>query len=207
MSSSLLERRRTGWDLVLGALLVIGGLVILGHAVWATAVSVLFLGWILLLVGVVGLVGAFFRIGKGGFWVSALSGGLLLVLGGVCLRNPEVAAVTLTLVAGALFLATGIVRLAASAQEPEYRWPLLIAGVVSTLLGLMVLFNLVSASYVLLGDPRIETSRRHAMMLVGRVRLPAGMGTRGWSRPDAGLSTPGHCRTDAGLRSAQVCTL
>ena len=186
MSSSLLERRRTGWDLVLGALLVIGGLVILGHAVWATAVSVLFLGWVLLLVGVVGLVGAFFRIGKGGFWVSALSGGLLLVLGGVCLRNPEVAAVTLTLVAGALFLATGIVRLAASAQEPEYRWPLLIAGVVSTLLGLMVLFNLVSASYVLLGVILgIETLFDGiAMMLVGRVRVsPAGMGHPGVVAP------------------------
>jgi uncharacterized membrane protein HdeD (DUF308 family) len=36
-------------------------------------------------------------------------------------------------------------------ETPEYRIPLVFAGVVSTALGLIVLFNLVTASYVLLG--------------------------------------------------------
>jgi uncharacterized membrane protein HdeD (DUF308 family) len=97
------------------------------------------------------LVAAVFRIGKGGFWSVALSGGVLTVLGLFFLRNTHAAALTLTLIAGTIFLASGIVRLVASAADPEYRVPLLLGGVVSTILGLIVLFNLFDASYVLVG--------------------------------------------------------
>src|ERR687885_1906195 len=76
MTDVPVERRRTGWDVVLGVLVVVAGLVILAHVVIATAVSVLFLGCLALAAGVFGLVGALFRIGKGGFWATALSGGL-----------------------------------------------------------------------------------------------------------------------------------
>jgi len=151
MSETFLERKRTGWDVAVGALLAVGGLVLLGHAAFATTVSVLFIGWMLLAGGIIGLVGSFFRIGKGDFWSAALSGGLLAVLGLMMLRNTEAAALTLTLIAGALFLVSGIVRLVVGVETPEYRIPLVFAGVVSTVLGLIVLFNLVTASYVLLG--------------------------------------------------------
>ncbi len=39
------ERKRTGWDIVWGILLIIGGLIVLGDVVIATVVSVLFVGW------------------------------------------------------------------------------------------------------------------------------------------------------------------
>jgi len=145
------QMRRTGWDVVLGAVLVVGGLVILGDAALATTVSVLFIGWLLLALGLLGLVAALFRIGKGGFWSAALTGGLLTVLALFFLRNTHAAAVTLTLIAGAIFLASGVVRLVVSAQDSAYRVPLLVGGIVSTALGLIVLFNLFEASYVLLG--------------------------------------------------------
>ena len=151
MSTSQFQMRRTGWDMVLGALLVVGGLVILGDAALATTVSILFIGWVLLIAGLLGLVASLFRIGKGGFWSAALSGGVLTVLGLFFLRNTEAAAVTLTLIAGTIFLTSGVVRLAASAHDPAYRVPLLLGGVVSTVLGLIVLFDLFDASYVLLG--------------------------------------------------------
>jgi membrane protein HdeD len=151
MSTLQLQMRRTGWDVVLGALLVVGGLAILGDAAFATTVSVKFIGWVLLLVGLGGLGAAAFRIGKGGFWSVALSGGVLTVLGLFFLRNTQAAALTLTLIAGTIFLTSGIVRLVASAADPEYRVPLLLGGVVSTVLGLIVLFNLFDASYVLVG--------------------------------------------------------
>jgi uncharacterized membrane protein HdeD (DUF308 family) len=151
MSEAQFQIRRTGWDVVLGALLVIGGLVILGDAALATTVSLLLIGWVLLIVGVLGLVASLFRIGKSGFWSAALSGGLLTVLGLFFLNNTEAAAVTLTLIAGAIFLTSGIVRLVVSAQDRDYRVPLLLGGIVSTALGLIVLFNLFDASFVLLG--------------------------------------------------------
>jgi uncharacterized membrane protein HdeD (DUF308 family) len=151
MSMPQLQRRRTGWDVVLGAILVIGGLVILGDAAVATKVSVMFIGWLLLILGLLGLIAAVLQIGKAGFWSMALSGGLLTVLGLFFLRNTEAAAVTLTLIAGVTFLASGVMRLMMSGQDAAYRIPLLVGGIVSTGLGLIVLFNLFDASYVLVG--------------------------------------------------------
>jgi uncharacterized membrane protein HdeD (DUF308 family) len=173
VSDIVLERRRTGWDIVLGILVAIAGIVILGHVVIATAVSVLFLGWLALISGIALIVAAFFRIKSGGFWSAALGGGLLTVLGILFLRNPEAAALTLTLVAGSLFFAGGLTRMIAGASAPEGRWILILSGVVSLALGLIVLFNLIAASYTLLGvllgvQALIEGI---TMAIVGRVRV------------------------------------
>jgi membrane protein HdeD len=151
MADTMLQLRRSGWDVIVGALLVLGGLVILANAAIATTVSIMFVGWIALIVGVLGLIACLFLIGKPGFWPAAISGGLLTVLGLFFLRNTGAAAVTLTLLAGLSFLVSGIVRLAASAQDSAYRLPLLVAGVISTGLGLIVLLNLFDASYKLIG--------------------------------------------------------
>jgi membrane protein HdeD len=169
----VLERRRTGWDIVLGILVAIAGIVVLGHVVIATAISVLFLGWLALIAGVVELVSAFFKIKSGGFWSAALGGGLLTVLGILFLRNPEAAALTLTLVAGSLFFAGGITRIVAAFQVPEARWLLVLSGLVSVALGAFVLFNLVEATYTLLGvllgvQALVEGI---TMAIAGRVRV------------------------------------
>jgi uncharacterized membrane protein HdeD (DUF308 family) len=67
------------------------------------------------------------------------------------LRNLGAAALTLTLLAGALFLAGGLTRLVAAFQTDAYRWVLLLGGIVSTILGLIVLFNLLEFTFTLLG--------------------------------------------------------
>ena len=146
-----LERSRSGWDIAFGVLLVIAGLVVLGNAVVATAVSVFFIGWLAVISGVVGLVAGLFRIGKGGFWPAIISGALLLALGIVILRNPLVSVVTLTLLAGTLFLMGGVIRLVAAFQIDQNRGIMIFSGLVSLGLGLLVLFNLLEASVQLLG--------------------------------------------------------
>ncbi|MGJ7441744.1 HdeD family acid-resistance protein [Aquipuribacter sp. MA13-6] len=151
MSSLTLEQRRTPWDVVLGLVLVLAGLVVLGNTVVATAFSVAVLGWFTLLTGAVLLVSALFRIGKEGFWSVALGGGLLLVLGIVMLRNPTATALTITLVAGSMFLATGLTRIVVAFSHPQGRVVLLFSGLISVALGVMVLFNLVTATLTLLG--------------------------------------------------------
>src|SRR3954467_4937612 len=123
MSTIELQTRRTGWDVVFGILLLTGRLSILGDAALATKVSIVFIGWIAVIVGLVALVASLFRIGKGGFWSGALSGGLLFVLGMFFLRNTAAAALTLTLIAGVIFLTSGIVRLMAAGHDPEIRAP------------------------------------------------------------------------------------
>lgn len=175
MSDVVISRRHTTWDVILGILLIIGGLIILSDVALATTVTVKFLGWMLVLAGILGLISALFNMRGGGFWSSAIASGLALVLGLMFLRHTTATALTLTLIAGALFLSTGLVRLAASFTHPEYRWPLLIGGGISTILGLIVLFNLFDATLTLLGillgiQVLVEGI---AMVLLGRVRVTA----------------------------------
>lgn len=150
MTATAVRRRTTG-DAVIGILLIVGGFYILGNAVAATVLSVLAIGWAALIAGVVELVGAVRRIRSGGFWSTALGGVVLAVLGLFILRNPVVGVVSLTLLAGSLFLAIGLTRLVVGFQAPRGRWMLMISGVISVLLGVSVLLNLVAASFTLLG--------------------------------------------------------
>jgi len=74
-------RRKTGVDILLGILLVVAGVIILGDTALVTVVSVRFLGWAALIVGVAELLSALFRLRAGHFWSTALGGSLLAVLG------------------------------------------------------------------------------------------------------------------------------
>lgn len=173
MTQVTLVRRRSGWDIFFGIVLVVLGFVVLGDVVVATAVSVFFLGWTALISGIVLLVASLFRIKSGGFWSALLGGALLAVLGVVILRNPGVAVVTLTLLAGSLFLVGGVVRIFGAFQYPHGRWILILSGIISVGLGLIVLFNLWEASFVLLGillgvQTVIEGI---TLAVVGRVRV------------------------------------
>jgi uncharacterized membrane protein HdeD (DUF308 family) len=108
-------------------------------------------------------------------WSSAIGGGVCLVVGLMCLRHTDAAAVTLTLIMGALFLLSGVVRLVAAGATTEYRWPLLLSGAVSAVLGLAVLLNVFDASRALLGVMLgIQTIVEGlSMILVGRVTVVA----------------------------------
>lgn len=149
------------------------GLSILGNVVLASVVSVLFIGWITLFMGVIGLIGALFQIGRPGFWPAVLSGGLLTVLGIIFLRNPGALLLTLTLVTGMVFLVSGISRIASSAAFPQARILLIVSGLVSAVFGVIILFNIVAASLTLLGTLLgIQLLLDGiTIALVGRIRL------------------------------------
>jgi uncharacterized membrane protein HdeD (DUF308 family) len=164
-------RERTAFSFLLGALLVVIGLVILAHAATATEVSIRFLGWMLVLSGIAGLAAAVFGMRSGGAWSAAVGGGGCFVAGLMCLRHVDLAAVTLTLIIGAVLLLGGIVRLVFAAADDENRLALLLGGGMSAILGLVVLFNLFEASSTLLGFLLgIQTLVEGlSMVIVGRV--------------------------------------
>ena len=164
--------RRTAWDVILGLVIIAGGFILLGNVVLATAVSVLLLGWIALLSGVILVITALFKIRSGGFWSAALGGAILVVLGVFILRNPLIGAVSLTLMAGSLFLASGLTRVITASQSPQGRWLLVLSGVISIALGLWVLFNIGAATLTLLGTlVGIQTVLEGITLIaVGRLR-------------------------------------
>src|SRR3954464_6523604 len=73
--------RRTWSGALIGGVLIGTGVVVLRDVVAATAVSVLFLGWTLVIGGAVGIGSSMMLVGRGGFWIGMLSGVLAVVAG------------------------------------------------------------------------------------------------------------------------------
>jgi uncharacterized membrane protein HdeD (DUF308 family) len=135
-----LERKRTGWDIALGLLSAVLGVVVLGNVALASAVSIVFLGWLALIGGIAIFVAALVQRGPGMWWGVA-GGAVLAVLGFGFLRNPTAGLLTLTLLAGSMFLVGGIFRLFVAFQPGAPRGLLIFSGIVTIVLGLMVLFQ------------------------------------------------------------------
>jgi uncharacterized membrane protein HdeD (DUF308 family) len=167
-----LERKRTGWDIALGLLSAVLGIVVLGNVAIASAVSILFLGWLALIGGVVIFVAALIQRGSGMWW-GVVGGALLAVLGFGFVRNPSVGLLTLTLLAGSMFLVGGIFRLFVAFQPGSPRGLLIFSGIVTIVLGLMVLFQFPYSAVwflgVMLGVQLIVDGL--TMAIAGRIRV------------------------------------
>jgi uncharacterized membrane protein HdeD (DUF308 family) len=172
-SALSLSHQRTKWDIVFGLLSVVAGVVALGHVAIASLISVLFLGWTLLLGGVVLVVAALAMWKENTHRWDLAAGVLFLLLGFSFVRNPGVGLLTLTLLAGSLLLLGGMVRIVVAFQPGAPRAVLLINGIITLLLGGMVLNRWpVSALWFLgtvLGIQLILDGITTAM--VGRVRV------------------------------------
>jgi membrane protein HdeD len=170
--TTTLERRRTGVDIAVGALLLVAGVILLGNVVFATVVSVLLIGWTAVISGVVLVIGTLLRLRSGASWTVALGGVVLAVLGLFILRNSAIGALTLTLLAGSAFLTTGLVRVFGASVVPGARALLVVSGLISAGLGLWVLLNLTTATLTLLGTLlALQTLLEGVTLIaVGRVR-------------------------------------
>ncbi|MET9378696.1 HdeD family acid-resistance protein [Streptomyces sp. NPDC003035] len=145
-------RRSLGWLALLGALLVLGGIVGLVYTGLATLTSMLLFGWLLLIGGAVGLLHAVESRGTPYFWLAVVVAALNIAAGVVVIRHPEGSAEALTMFAALLFLTGGVFRLVGSAvvRGPQFGWTLL-QGAFGLLLGLLVLFDWPDSSRYVLG--------------------------------------------------------
>ncbi|MFH9419564.1 HdeD family acid-resistance protein [Streptomyces sp. NPDC017529] len=145
-------KRSFGLLAVLGAVLVIAGLVGLAYVGFATLTSMLLFGWLLLVGGVVGLLHAIQSRGAGFFWLAAIVAALNIAAGVVVIRQPEVAAAGLTMFAALLFLTGGVFRLVGGAvvRGPQFGWTL-VQGAFGILLGVLVLGDWPHSSRYVIG--------------------------------------------------------
>jgi len=145
-------RKSWGWFLALGILLIILGLVCVGTAHTATTASMLILGWILVLSGVVWLVNAFRVLGWGGFFLYFLNAIIRGFVGYLLIRHPHVGAEGITLLVASLFVVGGLFRTVGASviRFPTWVWAA-IAGICSVILGFLLLIYWPSASTFFLG--------------------------------------------------------
>ncbi|MFJ6462888.1 HdeD family acid-resistance protein [Streptomyces sp. NPDC091387] len=137
---------------LLGALLVVAGLVGLVYTGVATLTSMILFGWLLLIGGLVGLLHAIQSRGTSYFWLGVVVAALNIAAGVVVIRHPHGTAEALTMFAALLFLTGGVFRLVGSVvvRGPQFGWTLL-QGAFGLLLGLLVLFDWPHSSLYVLG--------------------------------------------------------
>jgi uncharacterized membrane protein HdeD (DUF308 family) len=140
LSSGIDEvRKHSTWFLVIGIALVILGMIAIGYAVEMTIVSVLFLGWLLIIGGIFEVIHGFSRRQWSGFFINLLAGVLYAVAGAVMIANPALAAVSLTLLIAIILIVAGLFRLVVAFSTPlHHRGWLILNGVISILLGVMI---------------------------------------------------------------------
>lgn len=146
-------RSKSGWIVALGVVYVIAGLIALSSVVFATRVTVFVVGIMMLISGIAEVINSFQFKSWGKFLVWLLLGALYIVAGLVTFENPLLAAAVLTLLLGVALLVSGVMRiiLAFSMREGmSWAWVAL-SGVVTLLLGLIILVHWPVSSLFVLG--------------------------------------------------------
>jgi uncharacterized membrane protein HdeD (DUF308 family) len=146
-------RAKWGWIVALGVVYLLAGFIALGSVVMATVASVLVVGVMMIVAGIAEVFSAFQIKSWGKFLLWALLGVLYIIAGFVTFENPLLAAALLTLILGASLVASGIMRIIlgfSMKRETPWIWVLL-SGVITLLLGLLILAHWPVSSLYILG--------------------------------------------------------
>lgn len=145
-------RKSWGWFLVFGILLMTLGAVCVGKAQTATTFSILALGWVLAISGVVWLINSFYAFSWHGFFLYLLNAIIRGVTGYLLIRHPDAGAEGVTMLLAALFIVGGLFRGAGASviQFPRWGWTVF-SGLVSVVLGVYLLGTWHAASTYFVG--------------------------------------------------------
>ncbi|HEX7774930.1 MAG TPA: HdeD family acid-resistance protein [Parvibaculum sp.] len=142
-----------GRYLVAGGVLIAGGLLAIAFPFVGTMAAAIFVGWVLVMSGVVELAHALAVRGAPAIVLNLVAGLLSIGVGVLILANPLAGAYSLTLFLAAFLAADGIVKILSASQIrpfPGWGW-ILVNGVSSLLLSAALLWLLPDASLYVLG--------------------------------------------------------
>jgi uncharacterized membrane protein HdeD (DUF308 family) len=148
LQSEMSAAVREHWKafLIEGIVLVVLGLAAMIVPPLASLAVTIFLGWMFLISGVVGLAMTFWARGMPGFWWSLISAALAVGAGLILLAQPVQGVLTLTIVVGAYFLAEGVATIMYALEhrrELSERWQwLLVAGIMDLLIAAVIIVGL-----------------------------------------------------------------
>jgi uncharacterized membrane protein HdeD (DUF308 family) len=129
-------RKSWGWFFVFGILLTILGVLCVAKATTATTFSIVALGWVLAISGVLWLVSAFRAFSWHGFLLYMLNAIIRGVTGYLLIRHPDAGAAGVTMVIASLFIVGGLFRAVGASvmRFPRWGWTVF-SGLVSVALG------------------------------------------------------------------------
>lgn len=141
------------WFIFIGIILIIIGILALAYEFIATVFSIYYIAVLLIFAGAAQLVQSFKtrRLGNTILW--GIIGLLYLIAGIIALYNPIAISVALTLLIAFLLILSGIIQIIGAYHNrilPRWGW-LLFSGIVTLLLGLLILTSWPSDSLWVLG--------------------------------------------------------
>ncbi len=136
----------------LGIVFMTLGLFCIFYSAIATTATVLVVGWMLLIGGVMSLVQSVWVRNWSGFFLFFLNALLWSIIGYQLIRHPHEGAAGVTLVLGSLFVVGGLFRIVGASllRFPSWAWAAL-SGFVSLVLGVLVLAHIPVMSVFFLG--------------------------------------------------------
>jgi uncharacterized membrane protein HdeD (DUF308 family) len=145
-------RKSWGWFLALGIGLMALGVLCIVKAQTATGLSILVLGWLLMVSAVFWFVNAFLTFNWPLFFLCLLNALIRGAVGYLLIRHPDAGAEGVTMVLAVLFIVGGLFRtIGASVIRFPQWWLMVLAGLVSVGLGVFVIMNWSATSTFFVG--------------------------------------------------------
>jgi uncharacterized membrane protein HdeD (DUF308 family) len=141
------------WYLILGIVLIVAGMAAIAFPQLSTIAVKALLGWVFLFAGGAMIVHAF-TVGEWrGFFANLLIGILYVAGGGVLAFVPLAGLLAITLLIAALFIADGVLEIAAAMRiKPHRAWGwVMVSGIVALVAGLLIALQLPSSAGWVLG--------------------------------------------------------
>jgi uncharacterized membrane protein HdeD (DUF308 family) len=146
-------RRHSLWYLVQSALMIVGGIIALFYPILSSFAVVLFLGWVLIISGIVQGISLIGAQNVPHFWLQLISVVLSVIIGVLLLRHPGAGLLTITLLLIVFFMVEGISKVIFALTIrpfPNWGW-VLASGIVGILLSFYLWASLPITAIWLLG--------------------------------------------------------
>jgi uncharacterized membrane protein HdeD (DUF308 family) len=146
-------KRHSLWYLVQSALMILGGILALFYPILSSFAVVLFLGWVLIISGVVQGISLIGAQNVPHFWLQLVSVVLSVIVGVLFLRHPGEGLLTLTLLLIVFFMVEGMSKIIFALTIrpfPNWGW-VLVSGVIGILLSFYLWASLPVTAIWLLG--------------------------------------------------------
>ena len=146
-------KRHSLWYLIQGALMVIAGVLALIYPLVSTVAVVLFLGWLLIISGILQGISLFDARRVPHFWLQLVSVVLSVIIGVLFLRDPGQALLVLTLLLIVFLMVEGISKIIFSLTIrpfPNWGW-ILLSGIISVLLSFYLWSSMPVTAVLFLG--------------------------------------------------------
>lgn len=147
-------KKATGWVIFLSIVLMILGILAILSPIYASAFFTTVMGWFALISGVIMVAQSIVSKPVRGFWLNLIVGILYIIAGIYILFNLAAAVAVLTLTFGMLFIAEGIYSIIMGFVKRaglRMAWLVVVNGVVTLLLGILVLNRWPSSALWLIG--------------------------------------------------------